>query len=200
MGLLTFRKARLIMITKEGLGEQEAQFLFFSQTIKITGLLILRRLHFFGQISTTSESDLALHSGCSVATIKRYLVKLRALGFVEIKSRRTDQSGNWLPNKYFLQPLALKYLQLFAPQLNCAPQFSKANTEKNSGSKVSYGTMEVRTIRGLPYEFVRKNSGKSQEVIPGNFLSETTYKPLKMLDFLHDRGSGRIFQNNQQGY
>ncbi len=172
---------------RQALSSGETQFLSTCNTVGMTGLLILRRLKHFGVVSTTSEEDLARHCGKSLATVKRCLTKMRDACLLKIESRRRDQKGNWLVNRYTIQPLALQYLQHFQPQLTSDSQVPKQIEKKTCGQEVSYGEeVEVRIINGLPYEFVKVNKKM--------FESSSCSAPTRLRSF-GDRGEQKVLDN-----
>jgi hypothetical protein len=170
------------MSTKVGISTQEAEFLSLSQSIGMSGLLILRRLRFFGITCTTTETDLATHVGKSVASIKRYLGKLVACDLITVESRRRDAAGTWLPNRYTLKQKAVEFLQKFAPWLMPEPQVRGREEVKTSSLQVSYGEPEVVNIGGRPYEVFRRQIGNDKETLPTAVSPSPMDKPLKMFN------------------
>jgi hypothetical protein len=140
------------------LSPRELQFLTTSKQVGMTGLLLLRRMKHLGTIFTTSERNLADHSLCSVATVKRYMNKLKGLGMVEVFNQGRSPGGTWLPNKYRLLAPAFDYLAHFQhpPWLNSAPQV-KESEKKTCKSMVSYGE-KTEIIGGRPYTFMFKTT------------------------------------------
>jgi biotin operon repressor len=147
--------------SNQHLTPKEVNFLTLIHTIGLIGLLILRRLrHLSGNgYCTTSEEDLAKHCGRSVATVKRYLNRLRDAGFLQIENRGQDCYGRWQANKYVILLAGREFLNHFEapPQLTDAPQISPPEKKKTSSQPMSYGFEEgARTINGHVYFYVKR--------------------------------------------
>lgn len=153
---------------------QEAEFIHLSQVVKMTGLLILRRLYFFAYqvedrvYASAPQQDLANHSGCSVSTVKRYLARMQEVGLLSIFSRQCNQYMVWTPNVYKLTPKAIHYLRLFNPQLNSKLPIRRKKEEETSSQEMSHGYEKIdelfetieRVVNGRPYEFARRVKNK----------------------------------------